>query len=263
MAESFRKLVVRTYAPRRHALLFGFAIASGVAILYGAFEFGRYDAGYRVVAAVRRELAASARIRALQAEIARQDAQLAAAEVARRVDREGYGQVEHNLGDMQSQIARLTQDLAFYRGLVQPDSTVRVKVQQMQIVPGPNPGQYHLKFALMQTGKPAGTVAGYALLSFDGLRQGKAQTYGFAQVSPARQPRLAYSFRYFQNFDEALQFPPGFAPARIGVELHAGKGSGHGYRQAFVWKAGGMSVETVAAGGAPSKGILGVQAKTK
>jgi hypothetical protein len=36
---------------------------------------------------------------------------------------------------MQSQIARLNQDLSFYRGLVQPESVVSVKVQQMQIVP--------------------------------------------------------------------------------------------------------------------------------
>ena len=61
--------------------------------------------------------------------------QLEAAEVARRVDREGYKQVERSLGDMQSQIARLNQDLSFYRGLVQPESLIHVKVQQMQIVP--------------------------------------------------------------------------------------------------------------------------------
>ncbi len=65
----------------------------------------------------------------------RQRTQLEAADVARRVDREGYKQVERSLGDMQSQIARLNQDLSFYRGLVQPDSLVHVKVQQMQIVP--------------------------------------------------------------------------------------------------------------------------------
>ncbi len=38
-------------------------------------------------------------------------------------------------GDMQSQIARLNQDLSFYRGLVQPESLIHVKVQQMQIMP--------------------------------------------------------------------------------------------------------------------------------
>ena len=135
MADLFGKLVVRAYAPKRRAVLLGSAALLAALVLYAAFELGRYEAGFRVVDSVRGALAASARIRELEAENARQRTQLAAADVARRVDREGYKQVERSLGDMQSQIARLNQDLSFYRGLVQPDSLVHVKVQQMQIVP--------------------------------------------------------------------------------------------------------------------------------
>src|SRR5271166_6910400 len=135
MAVSFGKLVVRSYAPKRRALLLALFVLIGAASLYGAFELGRYEAGYRVIDSVRGALSTSARIRGLEAENAQQRTELEAAEVARRVDREGYKQVEQSLGDMQSQIARLNQDLSFYRGLVQPDSLVHVKVQQMQIVP--------------------------------------------------------------------------------------------------------------------------------
>src|SRR5277367_82477 len=130
MADFFGNLVVRSHAPKRRALLLGGAALLAVLILYAAFEFGRYDAHFRVVDSVRGALAASARIRALEAENERQRTQLEAADVARRVDREGYKQVERSLGDMQSQIARLNQDLSFYRGLVQPDPSVHVKVQQ-------------------------------------------------------------------------------------------------------------------------------------
>ena len=98
----------------------------------------------------------------LEAENENQRRQLEAAETARRVDREGYAQVERSLGDMQSQIARLNQDLSFYRGLVQPESLIHVKVQQMQIVPDGPAGQFHLKFVLMQTGKPDKEVVGNA-----------------------------------------------------------------------------------------------------
>src|SRR6202161_855688 len=169
MADSFGNLVVRTHAPKRRAVLLGAAVLLALAVLYSAFELGRYDAGFRVVDSVRGALSASARIRSLEAENEKQRSQLEAAEVARRVDREGYKQVERSLGDMQSQIARLNQDLSFYRGLVQPDSITHVKVQQMQIVPEATAGQYHLKFTLMQTGKPANTVAGSAAISIDGL----------------------------------------------------------------------------------------------
>ena len=123
-------------------MLWSLAVLVGPGVLYAAFELGRYDAGFRVVDSVRGALSASARIRALEAENEKQRTQLDAAEVARRVEREGYKQVERSLGDMQSQIARLNQDLSFYRGLVQPDSVIHVKVQQMQIVPEAAPGQY-------------------------------------------------------------------------------------------------------------------------
>src|SRR5579862_3424146 len=152
---------VRSYTPRRRAWVLGTMGVAAALVLYAAFELGRYEAGFRVVDSVRGALTASSRIRGLEAENGELHRELAAADVARRVDREGYKQVERSLGDMQSQIARLNQDLSFYRGLVQPDPSVHVKVQQMQIVPE-SPGTYHLKFVLMQTGKPEKEVTGSA-----------------------------------------------------------------------------------------------------
>lgn len=258
MADLLGKLVVRSHAPKRRAVLLASSVLLVPVVIYGAFELGRYDAGFRVVDSVRGALSASARIRKLEAENGRQREQLEAAEVTRRVEREGYKQVERNLGDMQSQIARLNQDLSFYRGLVQPDTLVHVKVQQMQIVPESAPGQFRLKFVLMQTGKPAASVTGNTTATIDGLLGGKPVSVSYAQVSPTHRASLSYSFRYFQDYDEPVQLPPGFEPTRIGVEIHSGRDAAHGFRQAFVWKTQGLSSETEAAGGvAASEGPPG------
>jgi len=262
MADFFGKWVVRAHAPRRRAVLWGAGVLLAVTLLYGAFELGRYDAGFRVADSVRGALAASSRIRELEADNARQRTQLEAADVARRVDREGYKQVERSLGDMQSQIARLNQDLSFYRGLVQPESLIHVKVQQMQIVPEAA-GQFRLKFVLMQTGKPDSMVTGNAAVVVDGLLRGKPRSLSFAELSPSRRVSLAYSFRYFEDYDELIRLPPGFEPTRVGVEIHSGRDSIHSFRQAFVWKAQGMSVETDANGEDLPKGGVDVQAQTE
>jgi hypothetical protein len=265
MVDSFSKLVVRPHTPRRRAVLLGLAVLLALGVLYAAFELGRYDAGFRVVDSVRGAFSASARIRNLEKENERQRTQLEAAEVARRVDEEGYKQVNRSLGDMQSQIARLKQDLSFYRGLVQPDSVIHVKVQQMQIVPESVPGQYRLKFVLMQTGKPDSVVAGSAAITVDGLLRGKPSSVSFGQVAPNRRASLAYSFRYFQDYDEPIQLPQGFEPTRVGVEIRSAKDKDatHSSRQAFVWKAQGMSVETEASGNPPAKGEADVQTETE
>jgi hypothetical protein len=261
MVDSFGKLVVRSYTPRRRAVLLAAAVLLALGVLYAAFEVGRYDAGFRVVDSVRGALSASARIRSLEKENEQQRVQLEAAALERRVEREGYKQVERSLGDMENQIARLKQDLSFYRGLVQPDSLIHVKVQQMQIVPDTVPGQYRLKFVLMQTGKPDSVVAGSAAITVDGLVRGKPSSLSFGQVAPNQRPTLAYSFRYFQDYDEPIQLPPGFEPTRVGIEIRSGKDkdASHSFRQAFVWKAQGMSVETEASGKPPAKGEANVQ----
>jgi hypothetical protein len=260
MADLLGKLVVRSHAPKRRVALLASTVLLAPVLVYGAFEFGRYDAGFRVVDSVRGALSASTRIRRLEAENSRQREQLEAAAVARQVDREGYKQVQRSLGDMQSQIARLNQDLSFYRGLVQPESLVHVKVQQLQIVPEAAAGQFRLKFVLMQTGKPAAVVAGNATASIDGLLGGKPGSLSYAQVSPTHRAGMSYSFRYFQEYDEPVQLPPGFEPTRIGIEIHSGRDAAHSFRQAFVWKTQGLSSETEAAGSgvAAASGVPGV-----
>ena len=262
MADLFGKLVVRA-APRRRAWLLTGLLLTLALVVYAIFEAGRYEAGFRVIDSVRGALASSSRIRALEAENSRLRTQLEAADVGRRVDQEGYKQVQRSLGDMQSQIARLNQDLSFYRGLVQPDSLVHVKVQQMQIVPEPAEGQFRLKFVLMQTGKPDKEVSGSSSIVIDGLQGGRPQSLKFAEISPNRRESLAYSFRYFEDFDELVRLPKAFAPTRIGVEIHTGRDQSRGFRQAFAWKAQGMSVEMEANGGTTPKESADVQTETE
>jgi hypothetical protein len=263
MAAFFGKLVVRPYAPKRRAIGLTLLVLLALVLLYAAFELGRYDAHFRVIDSVRGALSTSARIRSLEAENTQQRTELEAAEVARRVDREGYKQVEKSLGDMQSQIARLNQDLSFYRGLVQPETIVNVKVQQMQILPESGAGQFRFKFVLVQTAKTSGTVAGSFAITLDGLQQGKPVTLDLSTLSPEGHGSLSYSFKYFQDYDVPIHLPAGFEPTRVGIEIHTGKDSGHGFRQAFVWKAQGMSVETDTDNAMASKGGVNVQTETE
>ena len=248
MTNFLGKFLIKIRTLKQRDVLIGVVVLLVLASLYAVFELGRYAADFRVVDPVRGTISASERIRELETENEKQRGQLEAADVARRVDREGYKQVERSLGDMQSQIARLNQDLSFYRGLVQPDSLVHVKVQQMQIVPETVTGQYRLKFVLMQTGKPENIVVGSVSMTIDGLLQGKPISLGLREVAPNRRPGLIYSFRYFEDYDEPVRLPPGFEPTRVEVEIRNGKDKdvSHSFRQAFVWKAQGMSVETEA-----------------
>ena len=89
MADLLGKLVVRSHAPKRRAVLLASSVLLALVVIYGAFELGRYDAGFRVVDSVRGALSASTRIRRLEAENNRQREQLEAAAVARGAQARG------------------------------------------------------------------------------------------------------------------------------------------------------------------------------
>jgi hypothetical protein len=75
-------------------------------------------------------------------------------------------------------------------------------------------------------------------------------------VSPKGRPSLAYSFRYFQDFDEIVQLPTDFQATKVNVEIRAGRSTAAGVHQAFAWRTGGLPIEP------DSKGGANVQAET-
>ena len=117
----------------------------------------------------------------------------------------------------------------------------------------------------MQTGKPDTEVAGSAVIARRRAAARQTVEFELAQVTPTRRVSLAYSFRYFQDYDEPVQLPAGFEPTRVGVEIHSGKDrdASHSFRQAFVWKAQGMSVETEATANPAAKGEVDVQTESE
>src|SRR5258708_14190282 len=85
LADSLSKLVVRSYAPKRRAVLWTSAALLAGGVLYAAFELARYDAGFRGADSGRGALSASRRIRSLQSDNDNHRRQPDAAETARSV----------------------------------------------------------------------------------------------------------------------------------------------------------------------------------
>ena len=112
-----------------------------VALLAGvAYNRGQASAGLQAaqVALDRRELTAKAD--RLERQNARLNARVAELEMARKLDREAYGQVEKTLGELQSQLSRQTDDLAFYKSIVSPaDGVPGLRIQRFGVLPGAAP----------------------------------------------------------------------------------------------------------------------------
>ncbi len=70
-------------------------------------------------------------------------------------------EVARGIGDLQSQVARQSQELAFYRGVVaQGASELGVKIGQVRIASGAKPGEFMVHFSLVRAGRPDNVVTG-------------------------------------------------------------------------------------------------------
>jgi len=224
-SESTGKPVPAASAPRRRLLTWiGLAVLAAVA-LYGAYEYGRYDARHG-------RQAGEGGVEGELERLEKANRQLRLQLAERETERVGQGreraEVSRALGELQAQLARQAQELAFYRGIVeQGASDAGVRVQQMRIVPGKAPGRFRIRLTLVQTVRPDTTVVGLLGLRVDGQGGGPVTA------------ELPFSFRYFQRLEPDVRLPQGFVPERLTVELRPGRKGARPASQSWLWSVEG------------------------
>jgi uncharacterized protein DUF6776 len=230
------KLVVTTYAPTRRMItivLLVLVVAGGV---YGMFEFGRYRASYDIVSALKERAAYRGRIEAQEAtisELRAKVAQLESSTVGQTRERE---EVQRTIGDLQAQVARANQELAFFRGIVtQNANSAEVKIQQARMVATATANKFRIRVTLVQPMKPDSVVSGVVILSVDGELDGKPGRADFATLSGGKRREIPFTFRYLENIEEEITVPPGMKPEQLLVEIKSNRRGSAPVQQSYVW----------------------------
>ncbi len=89
----------------------------GLFALYVIFEFGRYEAGYDRLATAKQRAELEALIEHLKEDNHELNLRLAEIDTQRIGWAREQAEVSRTIGDLQAQVARQAQDLAFYRGV--------------------------------------------------------------------------------------------------------------------------------------------------
>jgi len=175
----------------------------------------------------------------LDAENRRLNARVAELEMARRLDRDAYGQIERTLGDLQAQLARQTDDLAFYRSIVSPaDGIQGLRIQRLQVAQGAKPREFLLKLTLVQAMKHENVIAGLAQIELNGMQGDRPTRYTVGDLLGKPGARLPFSLRYFQTIEETVTLPEGFEVFETEVTVTSGR-LRFPMQQSFPWKVGG------------------------
>jgi hypothetical protein len=230
------KLVVTTYAPKRRVITIVLLLLLVAGSVYGMFEFGRYSAGFDALAALKERAALSDEIAANEAtisELRAKVAQLESSTVGQTRERE---EVQRTIGELQAQVARANQELAFFRGIVtQNANSAEVKIQQARMVATPAANKFRIRVTLVQPMKPDAVVSGVVILSVDGELDGKPGRADFATLSGGKRREIPFTFRYLENIEEEVTVPPGMKPEQLLVEVRSNRRGSAPVQQAYVW----------------------------
>jgi hypothetical protein len=233
---STQRLVVRSYTPLRRAFLIGAGVVMVILAMYAAFEWGRGNAGFDSRSARAEGGEMRDRIRELEVENRRQRLELAAGETQRVGQAREREELARTIGDLQADVARLTRDLAFYRGVMGESASGQdVRMQQFRITRGKVAGEFLLRMVLGRPLRPEGFASGKARVSVEGSVGATATTLDLAQVSDVPGGELTFSYRYVQTLDQPVMLPAGFVPARVTVELHSSRKGVNPVRETFLW----------------------------
>jgi hypothetical protein len=230
-------LVVRRHAPVRRIAFVAAIVVLVLFALYVIYELGRYDAGYDRLAVGQQRTELEVQIERLEKtnhELRTKLAELDTIRIGRAREQE---EVAKTIGDLQAQVARESQELAFYRGVVTQGATeIGVKIGQVRISPGRKAGQFTLHLALVRSGKADNVVTGTLDLVVDGGTGEKSDTpLDLTALTQGKLHELPFNFRFYQNFDQEILLPAGFKPEHLAVEVHSSHKDVSPLVQTFLW----------------------------
>src|SRR5882757_3548000 len=162
-------LVIRTHSPARRWIIVGVIALIAAFALYIVYELGRFNAGYDRLEVAQQRTELEVEIERLGKSNRELRTQLAELDTIRIGRAREQAEVTRTIGDLQAQVARQTQELAFYRGIVaQGAAAVGVKVQKVHITPGTKAQHFMLHVALVRSVRPDSVAVGSIALSVDG-----------------------------------------------------------------------------------------------
>jgi hypothetical protein len=230
-------LVVRKHAPTRRIVLISAIALIALFTAYVIYELGRYNAGYDRLAVAQQRTEQEVAIEHLEKTNHELRTKLAELDTIRVGRSREQAEVARTIGDLQAQVARESQELAFYRGVVtQGAAEIGVKIGQVRLSSSHKPGQYVLHMSLLRSGRPDNVVTGTLGLVVDGGSGGQSDApLDLPALTGGKLHEIPFNFRFYENFDQEIAVPVGFKPEHLAIEIHSSRKDVAPLVQTFPW----------------------------
>ena len=143
--------------------------------------------------------------------------EIADLQVGEVIDTEANEQVRITNEALQGQIARLTEEINFYKGIMVPNAAEKgLRIERVNISPSAG-DQARYSILLTQVVDKHNFVQGNVEISIKGLKDSQQITYKLSELDNEKQDSVRFRFRYFQEIKGEFVIPAGFLPGEIKV----------------------------------------------
>lgn len=202
-------------------------------VLYVIYAFGQYNGSYDRLAVSQHYAELELRIERLEATNRHLRTELAELDTIRIGHEREKAEVSRTIGDLEAQVARESQQLAFYRGvLAKAPNELGVRLGDVRVIASGRPGVFVVHVALLRQGQPNGTVSGTVTLHVD---SDGGKSADLSDLTGGQEQELPFNFQYYQNIDLRITMPEGFKPLHLGVDVHSSHRDVAPLTQTYLW----------------------------
>lgn len=232
--EARARLASRATAPSANRIVLYVVLGFfALLVFYVVYEFGQYNGGYDRLTVSRDRAELEVQIDRLQASNRQLRTQVAELDTIRLGHAREQAELARTIGDLQSQVARESQQLAFYRGLMaKAPNELGVRVGEVRITRSRHSGAYEVHVALLRSGRPDNIVSGTLALHVDG---DMGHVLDLPDLTGSSENAIPFSFQYYKNIDEELTLPPSFHPLHLGIDVQSSQKDAPVLHQTVTW----------------------------
>lgn len=230
------ELVVKPrYTRQTQFILLALVSLALAAVVVGVYRYGLTQSGFEFGLASEAQSRLKGEIYSLRAEKAALEEALARAQRGEQMNSTTYGELEANLKRSSLEVARLREELNFYRNIISPvNKQAGVRIQNLYINKTDKPGFFRYKLVVIQALNHDRQIYGRARFEITGLQNGEKRVIRINKTDKGRE--ISINFKYFQDIKGHFNLPPAFSATHVKVFVATRGASGRTLEKAYDWK---------------------------
>lgn len=215
--------VIKEHRPGRLKALVVLLALLWAGSLYLLYSYGWHKANTGYEEVVRREKALAGELEQMAKDNRDMRMRISVLNKSAQVDREAKAGIAYGMKDLQDQVARLREEVSFYKSIVSPaKGKTGLDIYAFRLMPAEG-RLFHYKLVLIQAGNEDVEATGVVDISLQGVLNGAEKTLKLADIQIDRTRKVTYKFKYFEELGGSFRLPEGYFPRDIVVKLFPSK----------------------------------------